>query len=463
MGILSLERSKGIKDETIVLEMLVEKLQIAFEKEFPLIKRINDLPGLFTKRYFKKPFILIMDEFDALEETFINRFAGIFRDIFIGRTNERNKKSNEKTHLLHGLALVGVRSVLGIENEKGSPFNTQRNLHIPNLGFEEVEGMFRWYQEESGQIIEPGVIKKLYRETRGQPGLTCWLGELLSEGTENFPNDTQKPIREADFDNIYQMAVNILPNNNILNIINKADTLPYRYTVLGLFNTNRPQKFMYDKKDINFLYMNGVVEPEIISSDTSYTRFASPFIQKRLFNYFSAEIFCELGNLTGTFFQAGEIVSGDHIDIPQLLRLYQTYLDNNKTWLFKDVPRRSDMRIYEAIFHFNIYAYLDELMRGKNVQILPEFPTGNGKIDLLIRYGDKTYGIELKSFSDLPAYYDALEQAARYAGNLKLKDIYLVSFIESIDEKNKKKYEALFHHPKTGVWVHPIFILTGQV
>ncbi|HLP48211.1 MAG TPA: hypothetical protein VK469_19870, partial [Candidatus Kapabacteria bacterium] len=378
------------------------------------------------------------------------------------RLDERDKPAEQKTYLLHAVALIGVRSVLGIENEKGSPFNVQRSIHISNLTFEEVKGMFQWYEKESGQEIEPAVVEKLYKETTGQPGLTCWLGEILTEGFENYPNDTSKPIRLADFENIYRLALDTLPNNNILNLISKAKTDPYRNTVINLFKTDKPVKFRFDDKEINYLYMNGVVEPEIISGENSYVKFASPFVQKRLFNYFSGEIFKEMGQLVDSFLNVKEVISPDHMDIPGLLTLYQNYLERNKGWLFKNAPRRSDLRIYEAVFHFNLYAYLDELLRGKKVQIFPEFPTGNGKIDLLLQYNNITYGIELKSFTDQTGYRSALEQAAQYAGRLRLRDIYLVSFIDSIDETNKKNYENPFLDPVTGVTVYPVFIQTGN-
>jgi hypothetical protein len=135
IGIISMQRAKKEKNEKKVLEILMEKLQITFGKSFTPLEKINDLPRLFSKQYFQKPVILILDEFDALLEEFINDFASIFRDIYLSRTNEKNKTSQEKTYLLHGLALVGVRSVLGIEYETGSPFNVQRSLHIPNLTF----------------------------------------------------------------------------------------------------------------------------------------------------------------------------------------------------------------------------------------------------------------------------------------------------------------------------------------
>ncbi|HLP57774.1 MAG TPA: hypothetical protein VK186_03050, partial [Candidatus Deferrimicrobium sp.] len=204
------------------------------------------------------------------------------------------------------------------------------------------------------------------------------------------------------------------------------------------------------------------VKPETITGDDSYVKFASPFVQKRLFNYFSGEIFKEMGQLVDSFLNVKEVISPDHMDIPGLLTLYQNYLERNKGWLFKNAPRRSDLRIYEAVFHFNLYAYLDELLRGKKVQIFPEFPTGNGKIDLLLQYNNITYGIELKSFTDQTGYRSALEQAAQYAGRLRLRDIYLVSFIDSIDETNKKNYENPFLDPVTGVTVYPVFIQTGN-
>ncbi len=124
---------------------------------------------------------MILDEFDAISEEFINDFANEFRVMYTDRINEGDKKSSEKSCLLHGLALVGVRAVLGIENVSGSPFNVQRSFHVPNLTFEEVEGMFKWYERESGQAVEQEVIECLFYETQGQPGLVGWFGELLTE------------------------------------------------------------------------------------------------------------------------------------------------------------------------------------------------------------------------------------------------------------------------------------------
>ena len=460
---INLESLKNETNIKAIIEFISEEIGAGLNKTFTGINTQQRFQKIFSRDVLDKPLILILDEFDALSEKGINTIVGAFRNIHINRTDEKDKITDQKTYLLHAVALIGVRSVLGIENEKGSPFNVQRSVHIPNLTFEEVKGIFHWYEKESGQGIEPAVIEKIYKETSGQPGLTCWLGEILTEGVENHPNDISKPIRLEDFEDIYRLAINVLPNNNILNIISKAKIPPYRYTVIDLFKTDNPMKFRFDDKDINYLYMNGVIEPETIPGDDSYVKFASSFVQKRLFNYFSGEIFKEMGQLVDTFYNVKEVIFPDHMDIFSILNLYQSYLDKNKGWLFKDVPRRSDLRIYEAVFHFNLYAYLDELLRGKKVHIFPEFPTGNGKIDLLLRYNDITCGIELKSFTDQPGYRIALTQAARYANQLALREIYLVSFIESIDDTNKKKYETPFQDAATGVVVYPVFIQTGKL
>jgi hypothetical protein len=436
-------------------------------KKNPGINTLKQLPELFTRDVLDKPLILIIDEFDALPRAGISSLTRLFRNIYMRRRKELKKTPGQRRYMLHGLALIGVRSVLGIESKTGSPFNIQRSVHIPNLTYNEVHGLFEWYEKESRQKVEREVMDQVFYETRGQPGLTCWLGEILTEGFDGYTVDKTRPITLRDFKKVERAAVSRLPNNNILNIIGKAAEEPYNETVLSLFKTDEPIKFRFDNKKINYLYMNGVIEPQFSEDKDeegeSYVRFSSPFVQKRLFNYFSDEIFEEMGQLVEPFTNLEQVITPTHLDIRELMKLYQVYLEKNKSWLFKKAPRRSDLRLYEAVFHFNLYAYLDEFLHPRKGRVIPEFPTGNGKIDLLIYYGDKTYGIELKSFTDRAGYLEALDKAAQYGSQLQLAEIYLVTFVEGIDEKTRQTYEADFHHPQTNVKVKPIILRTGAV
>ncbi len=92
----------------------------------------------------------------------------------------------------------------------------------------------------------------------------------------------------------------------------------------------------------------------------------------------------------------------------------------------------------------------------------PEFPTGNGKIDLILDYRGTRYGLELKSYTDESGYYDAIKQAAGYGDTLGLNEIFLVVFVEYVDEQRRKIYEIDTKDEATGVMVRPVFVETGS-
>jgi hypothetical protein len=460
VGIISIESLKKEKDEKEIIEVFTQKIAEAFQKQLPSIKKIRETATLFTKQYFKKPAILIIDEFDSLEEDFINGFASIFRDIYISRTNERDKKSKDKSNLLHGLALVGVRSVLGIESEKGSPFNVQRSLHVPNLTYNEVKGMFQWYEKESRQKIEQEVLDRLFYETNGQPGLTCWFGELL---TETYNKEKKAPITMEHFKHVYKEATNVLPNNNILNIISKVKQYPYREMVLDLFKTDRKIEFRFDDTGLNYLYMNGVIDIERVTNDKGelevYCKFSNPFVQGRLFNHFAREMFDDLGLLIHPFDKMEDAISEDNLYIPNIIKRYKTYLKKNREMVFKGMPRRKiDKRLYEAVYHFNLYRYLYDLLTKRGISVIPEFPTGNGKIDLILKYKEQVYALEIKSFRDMYDYRQGIDRAADYGRQLGLKEIVLLVFVE-LKEEEVKELEQEIEKSGIKVIIIPIGLL----
>jgi hypothetical protein len=460
--VVNLENLKNETDVGTIIEIISREIGEGLNKPLTGVNTQAQFQEMFKKDILDKPLILILDEFDALPEFAINALVTSFRSIYNKRQYESDKSTGQKTYLLHAVALIGVRSVLGIENEKGSPFNVQRSLHIPNLTFDEVKGMFQWYEKESGQQIEPEVIERLYNETNGQPGLTCWFGELLTEGFEDCKPDKNRPITMRDFDIVYAAATYALPNNNILNIISKANREPNKSFIFEMFQTYEKLEFRFDDKITNSLYMNGVVDKEVVDRTRYYIKFSCPFVQKRLFNYFSYELFRQMGTLVEPFVSLDDVITDSGLNIGNLLKLYQKYLLKNKSWLFKEAPCRSDLKIYEAVYHFNLFSYLNEFLRGKGATVVPEFPTGNGKIDLIIKYKGIRYGIELKSYKDQAGYRTALKQASLYGKRLGLPEIYLAVFVESIDENTRTKYEVDYQDEEMGVIVKPVFITVGN-
>jgi hypothetical protein len=455
---LNLEHLKLETDVNRIVHVMAEELMDDLGQRQIEVNTLADFYKVFTKGVLDRPLVLILDEFDALSERAISSIAGVFRNIYIRRQDEGDKPSAEKSYLLHGVALVGVRSVLGIENVTGSPFNVQRSLYIPNLTFDEVQSLFKQYKQESGQIVEQAVIEQVFYETQGQPGLTSWLGELL---TESY-NKHNPVITMRDFEIAYAAAVDALPNANILNIISKARQEPYKQLVLEMFQTDEKIPFRYDDQRINFLYLNGVLDQEVVQETQRYLKFPCPFVQKRLFNYFAHDIFQEMGQLYKPFENLQTIITDEGLNIKNLMRRYERYLQENRDWLFKEAPRKTNLRLYEAVYHFNLYMYLAHFLQRRNGQVYPEFPTGNGKIDLIIKYADQIYGLELKSYVDAYEYHNALKQAAGYGQQLQLSRISLIFFVEAIDEDNRTRYEAVYLDKERGVTVEPVFVATGS-
>ncbi|MCP4157867.1 MAG: hypothetical protein GY757_59710 [bacterium] len=383
----------------------------------------------FHKRrgLFDRPVILFIDEFDSLPAKVIDRLVTLFRDMYLKRDG----------YLLHGLALVGVRAVLGVESERGSPFNIQRALHIPNLTYNETRSLFNQYQSESQQEIEPGVVNSVFTVTRGQPGLVSWFGELL---TEKYNPGQKKTLCAKTWATVYSAALHKEWNNTLLNIVKKARS-EYRPHIMELFT--RPDiPFNLYKERTNYLYLNGIVDHKLIvdeeNSKKEVCRFASPFVQACLYGVLTDDL---VGDRTPIMAlepldELADIFDGDRLDTPALLRRYTLYLARLKArglnpW--KDQPRRSDMHFTEAVGHFHLYAWLREAV-GRRCVVSPEFPTGNGKVDLHLRCRKGTSVIEVKSFVDAAQIREAKKQAAGYAVGIGLKQVTVAVFVPVDDE-----------------------------
>ncbi|MGE0084880.1 MAG: AAA-like domain-containing protein [Desulfococcaceae bacterium] len=384
---------------------------------------------LFHKRLgiFEKPVILFIDEFDSLPPKVIDRLVTLFRDMYL----------NRESYCLHGLALIGVRAVLGVESLRGSPFNIQRSLHVPNFTYEETLELFRQYQEESSQKIDPAVVKKLHESLRGQPGLVCWFGELL---TEKFNPGKDRTIGMEEWSLVWRKALYTEWNNTVLNLVKKAKNL-YQKEVLDLFCHSDIQ-FSMDANWCAYLYLNGLISSETVRDEKGENievcRFSCPFIQIRLYNALTGELIGDRLPILALhpLDELSDVFDSDKLNIPALLNRYKDYLKRLKEkglnpW--KDQPRRTDLHLTEAVGHFHLYFWLQNAV-GRICSVSPEFPTGNGKVDLHLKCGEKQALIEVKSFTDAARAKAGRTQAAHYAKKCGLNTVTLVLFVPVEDE-----------------------------
>jgi hypothetical protein len=398
---------------------------------------------------FSKPVILFIDEFDKLPSRVIDQLVNLFRDMYLEKEN----------YLLHGLALIGVKAVLGVDSLRGSPFNIQRSLHVESFCRDEVQELFDQYQSESGQSVAPEVIAKVFEVTNGQPGLVGWFGELL---TDKYNPDKKQPITLSGWETVYRRALYVEWNNTILNLIKKVRSGGYTSDVLALF-TRSDVMFSLDVEGCTYLYLNGIIIPETVQESgreaVDVCRFSCPFIQKRLYNALALDLIgdrlpipaVEIMDDLADVFEAG-------LHLPPLLARYKSYLVRMKAKglnPFKDQPRRADLHYTEAVGHFHLYAWLQAAV-GRRCVISPEFPTGNGKVDIHLNCGGRQGIIEVKSFIDISEVSNAQLQAAAYSGKLGLSSVTLALFVPTDDASILEKLST--QTAQNGVSVHVVAI-----
>ena len=404
------------------------------------IRDWQDFAGLFAKDggLWDRPLILLIDEVDTLAPDLLDMMVAQFRELYL----------NRESNYLHGLALVGVRAVLGVDSLRGSPFNIQRSLRVPNFDREEVADLFDQYQTESGQVVAPAVVENVYESTRGQPGLVCWFGELL---TETYNPGTGKPIDLDAWTDVMTAAIHKEWNNTILNLLAKAKG-PYQGRVIELFHKS-DIPFTIQAEWCGYLYLNGIIEEEKVvsgSGEKSYIcRFSSPFVQRTLYNGLTLDIVGDRLPILALspLDDLADVFSGPELDLPALLTRYKDYLKRLRAkglnpW--KDQPRRADLHLTEAVGHFHLYAWLKEAVEDQCV-VSPEFPTGNGKVDLHLRCGAKRGIVEVKSFKSRAKVQSARKQAADYARRMGLSAVVLALFVPVEDEEVLQELSGVDH------------------
>ena len=408
--------------EEAFFEFVPDRFQIAFGAAAPKPKSWADWTGLFAKKggYFDRPVVLGIDDFDSLPQRHIDRLLSLFRDMYL----------NRDAYSLHGLALVGSQAVLGVGSPGTIPFNIQRTLHVPNLTADEVTDLFSQYRAESGQKMDPAIDRAVYEVTSGQPELVSWFGDLLTEKHNPGPNE---PITPGLFEDVYARACQAEWNNTILDLIQKARG-PYQDRVVALF-TDPNVPFALDKDWCSYLYLNGIIDQARAPDGPAkpVCRFSSPFVQRRLYAALTGDMFGDRGPILAI--EPGDLLDDVFLEggfrAAPLVGRYRGYLERLAArgidpW--KGQPRRADLHLTEAVGHFHLYAWLRDAI-GRRCVISPEFPTGNGKVDLVIRWQTHVAVIEVKSFIDMYELGLGRGQAAAYAKKLGLTEAVLAVFV----------------------------------
>ncbi|MFM7203015.1 MAG: hypothetical protein ACKO6N_19685, partial [Myxococcota bacterium] len=275
------------------------------------------------------------------------------------------------------------------------------------------------------------------------------------------PEGGYPPITMAIFEETKLKAQFLEWNTNIRNLLQKAKQ--HRDFLIQLFYSH-DIPFLLHNEQVQWLYLNGLITSErtTLNREGFACVFASPFVQMCIFSAFSDAMLEGMGHFEGVTYEQRATLRErlDAFEMAGLLTLYRAYLARQARqgaapW--EQQPLRNDARAYEAIGHFNLYAWLYQVSRQKLV-ITPEFRTCNGTADLVvtdIKRSRRTV-LEVKSFSTRYDHEASLEQVAHYAKRMRLTHAFLVVMVDESGWRWLKTQRQVYTFEGITVFVEPI-------
>jgi hypothetical protein len=362
----------------------------------------------FFQAIEQQSIVLVIDEFEGIPDAVLSEVMHAFRQMY----------HQKEDHALHSLILVGVSTIAELVTSEASPFNIAEELKIEYFTLEEVNQLIEQHHKESGQKFEQQVIRAIYNNTKGQPGLVCGLAAHLVE------NVTNRTIKWDNFLVTLNYFLKSKYDKNILNIVRKAKEK--KAFMCRLLFDEEPIEFSVDVEDIAYLHANGVIE-----NINNQVGILVPLYSKRIITAFRPPINGESQHYefegNDTF---SEYLKGDGLNIHALLEKYRQYVRRRGFKAF------DTQNLKEAAWHYSLDSFLNFFISALEGETFIEVPSGAGRTDILIIYNNHRYVIEVKLFTKPSLFKKGKGQLAEYLKSEGLDEGYYVVFSRRHNEKN---------------------------
>jgi hypothetical protein len=385
----------------------------------------------FFEQIGNQAIVLVIDEFEGIPDLVLSEIMHAFRQMY----------HRKKYHALHSMLLVGVSTIAELVTSGASPFNVAEELKVSYFTLSEVNQLIEQYVIESGQQIEKPVIKAIYENTKGQPGLVCALAAHL---VKNVTNHT---VTLTDFLVTLDYFLKSKYDKNILNIVQKAKEK--KALMCRLLFDDEPIEFSVYTEDIAYLHANGVIENieghvgilVPLYSKCIITAFRPVYNGERKYYGLSAHETFE------------EYLKEDGLNIHALLQKYRQYVRRRGFKAF------DTEKLKEGAWHYSLDGFLNFFIEALEGQTFVEVPSGAGRTDILIIYQKYRYLIETKIFSNNTLFKKGKGQLAEYLKSEGLDEGYYVVFShlhtdddvlyfeEKINQKQIYTYIICTHFP----------------
>ncbi len=373
--------------------------------------------------------VLVIDEFEAIPEAVTSEFLHSLRALYHKR----------QFHALHSLILVGVSTLAELVVSSASPFNVIDQLQITYFTFAEVNELIQQHVSESGQVFDAVVIKAIYDNTQGQPGLVCALCQHLV--TKVVP-DFSQPVRMEHFYPTLKHFLTARFDKNILNVVQKARE-KQEFMLRVLFDET-PIPFNLNEPTIAYLYAHGAID-----NVDGFVQVPVPLYSKALIAAFRPSINGETDYFIVSAHETlRAYITPDGLNLHALLTKYQEYVRRRGFRAF------NTEQLKESAWHYSLDGFINFFIERLGGQTFIEVPSGRGRTDILILYRGQKSIIETKIFSDQTYFQQGKEQLADYLASEGVSEGYYVVF----SRKHSEQDTVYFDESIAGKRIHTYII-----
>jgi type II secretory pathway predicted ATPase ExeA len=354
-----------------------------------------------------RPLVLFIDEIDALQGDIL---TGVLRQI-------REGASRRPHHFPHALALIGLRDVRDYKMAAGgseqlntaSPFNIKvASLTMRNFTAEEVVALYQQHTDDTGQIFTPEAIARAFELTQGQPWL---VNALAKEIVEELVTDVSHPIDIAHINQAKEILIQ-RRDTHIDSLAERLQESRIRAIIEPMLSGQELGNIPID--DLRF-----VVDLGLCAMDPQGgLGIANPIYREVLPRVLTITPMASLPKI-----QPSWLLATGELDAQRLLEAFLDF------WRQHGQPLLRSVSYHEIAPHIVLMAFLHRVVNGSGT-LEREYAIGTDRMDLCLRYGSVTLGIELKVWrnSRPDPLTRGLQQLDRYLAGLSLESGWLVIF-----------------------------------
>lgn len=354
-----------------------------------------------------RPLVIFLDEIDSLENEML---LSVLRQL-------RNGFRNRPRGFPWSLGLIGMRDVRDYKVMSGgsdrldtaSPFNIlSRSLTLQNFTAAEVATLYRQHTTETGQAFTDEAVALSYDLTQGQPYLVKALAKVA---VEELQPDLTQPITPREIEQSKQILLE-RQETHLNSLVKRLREPRIRNIIEPILAGQSLSDLPPD--DLRFALDLGLV----CSGEGGGIVIANPIYREVIPTMLAYVTRASLPQIAPSWLNPDGTLNPD--------RLLEAFL---VFWRQHGQPLLKSVHYHEIAPHIVLMAFLHRVVNGDG-SLTREYAIGTRRMDVCVRYGDFTLGMELKVWRDGKAdpLAEGLAQLDQYLNGLGLDTGWLVIF-----------------------------------